>query len=133
MNFSEGRRRRHASEVSTGALTDIMFFLMIFFLIVSTLTNPNVIKLLLPEASSSNSISKQSITVSITKDIKYFINKEEVSLDDLEAALAEKTQGVKEPTIVLRVERDVPVEHLVKVLDIGMKLQIKVVLATQRA
>lgn len=133
MNFSEGRRRRHGSEVSTGALTDIMFFLMIFFLIVSTLTNPNVIKLLLPEASSSNTISKQSITISITKDLKYYINKKEVTLEELEGELTAQTQGVKEPTIVLRVERDVPVEYLVKVLDMGMKLQIKVVLATQRA
>ena len=48
------RRKRHGSEVSTSALTDIMFFLLLFFLIVSTLTNPNVIKLILPQASPSS-------------------------------------------------------------------------------
>jgi biopolymer transport protein ExbD len=125
------RRHRQHSEVSAGALTDIMFFLMLFFLIVSTVTNPNVIKLVLPQASASKSVSKQNIAVSITKDIKYYIEKQEIPVENLKQEISERIKNLEAPTIVLRVEEGVPVEHLVKVLDIGIQLKVKVVLATR--
>ncbi|MBX3101446.1 MAG: biopolymer transporter ExbD [Bacteroidetes bacterium] len=131
MNFGNARRRG-GSEVSTGALIDIMFFLMLFFLIASTVTNPNVIKLLLPQASSSNVISKQSINVHINSTGQYFVGKDPVTLADLQDAIAAATQQLSEPTINLRVDRDVTAQQLVNVLDIGMKLKVKVVLATER-
>jgi biopolymer transport protein ExbD len=131
MNFGNARRRG-SSEVSTGALTDIMFFLLLFFLIASTLTNPNVIKLLLPQASSSNVISKQTVNVHITKEGKYFVGKKPVAIAQLQDEIAAATQQLSEPTINLRVDREVTAQQLVNVLDIGMKLRVKVVLATER-
>ena len=74
------RQRGVAAEVHTSAMNDIMFFLLLFFLIASTLTNPNVIKLLLPKSKSGKSISKKTINVTISKDLKYTVNKKEVSL-----------------------------------------------------
>ncbi len=120
------------SEVSTGALTDIMFFLLLFFLIVSTVTNPNVIKLLLPGSSSSKGIAKESITISINKSLQYFIGEKPVKKEMLLPEIEAIAKTLHEPTIVLRVEQTVPIEYLVEILDIGLKKKIKVVLATQR-
>ncbi|MCS7073150.1 MAG: biopolymer transporter ExbD [Bacteroidia bacterium] len=126
------RRQKLHSEVGTGPLTDIMFFLLLFFLIVSTLTSPNVIKLLLPSASPSKAVSKQTITVSITPDLKYYVGDQEVPQADLTQVIENKIQGITEPTIVLRVDKTVPVENLVEILDIGIRLRIKIVLATNK-
>jgi len=126
------RRKRHGSEVSTSALTDIMFFLLLFFLIVSTLTNPNVIKLILPQASPSSEIAKQLVSVSITEGRQYFVQRTPVTEADLEDRIKAEIAGKPNPTLVLRVEVGVPVEYLVKVLDIGMRLNLKVVLETNR-
>ena len=126
------RRQKIHSEVGTGPLTDIMFFLLLFFLIVSTLTSPNVIKLLLPSASPSKAVSKQTITVSITPDLKYYVGEQEIPQPDLTRVIEDKIQGVPEPTIVLRVDKTVPVENLVEILDIGIRLRIKIVLATNK-
>ncbi|MFC7668869.1 ExbD/TolR family protein [Hymenobacter humi] len=77
MNLS--RRHRLTSHVETGAMNDIMFFLMLFFLIASTLVNPNVIKLLLPNAKSSKQVMKQPITISVDAAGTYFVNKKPVN------------------------------------------------------
>jgi biopolymer transport protein ExbD len=108
-----------------------MFFLMLFFLIAGTLTNPSVIRLLLPKASNNQSISKQSISVSITKDLAYFVNNQPVQSDGLEDAIREATKGLPEATGIVRADEEVPVKNLVAILDIGNKLKIKMLLATR--
>lgn len=124
------RRHRVAPEVATASLNDIMFFLMLFFLITSTLVNPNVIKLLLPKASANKTLNKQPLTISVTKDFQYFINNKPVTLEALPAELAIAIQGTSEPTAVLRVDRGITVQDLVNLLEIGSKLKIKMILAT---
>jgi biopolymer transport protein ExbD len=124
------RKNRFAAEVSTASLNDIMFFLLLFFLIVSTVANPSVIKLMLPKASKSQSLNKQSVSLSITKDKKYYINNTPVIFSGLEAALQKATEGIPEPTIVLRTDKSLQIQDLVDVLNIGNKLKIKMVLST---
>ncbi|MEP7263139.1 MAG: biopolymer transporter ExbD [Bacteroidota bacterium] len=125
------RRHRVQPEVATASLNDIMFFLMLFFLIASTLVNPNVIKLLLPKASKNQTtINKQPLTISVTADLHYFINNREVMYDNLQQELANSIVGTTEPTAVLRVDKEVTVQELVTLLDIGNKLKIKMILAT---
>ncbi|MFY7788018.1 MAG: ExbD/TolR family protein [Thermoflexibacteraceae bacterium] len=124
------RKNRFAAEVSTASLNDIMFFLLLFFLIVSTVANPSVIKLMLPKASKSQSLNKQSVSLSITKDKKYYINNTPVVFSGLEAALQKATEGIPEPTIVLRTDKSLQIQDLVDVLNIGNKLKIKMVLST---
>ena len=82
------RQRGVSAEVQTSAMNDIMFFLLLFFLIASTVTNPNVIKLLLPKSSSGKSVSKKTIVVSVTKDLKYYVDRKQVAIADLPAKLA---------------------------------------------
>jgi len=127
------RRNRHFKpEVSTSSLNDIMFFLLLFFLIVSTLANPNVIKLLLPSSEASQNINKQQITISVTEDKMYFIDQQPVALSQIESILVSRLAGIEEPTVVLRFAWNLSVQDLVDVLEIGTKLRVKMVLATTR-
>jgi biopolymer transport protein ExbD len=130
MNFR--KRTREAAHIEAGALSDILFFLMLFFLIVSTLASPSAIKLLLPKASTGKTVSKQPVQVSITADLKYYLNKTQVTLPELEAQLTKEARRTEKPTVVLRIDKSVTVEELVKVADIMGRLKIGVTLATDR-
>jgi biopolymer transport protein ExbD len=127
------RRNKHFKpEVSTSSLNDIMFFLLLFFLIVSTLANPNVIKVLLPNSKSAQNLNKQQINLTVTADKKYYVNQKEVSLSQLSSELEDKTKGIENPTVILRFARDLSVQDLVDVLEIGVRLNLKMVMATQK-
>ena len=127
------RRTKHFKpEVSTSSLNDIMFFLLLFFLIVSTLANPNVIKVLLPTSKSAQNINKQQINLSITSDKKYFINQMEIQTDQLERELVNQTKGIEGPTIILRMAKDLSVQDLVDILEIGVRLNLKMVMSTEK-
>ena len=126
------RNKRFTPEVSTSSLNDIMFFLLLFFLIVSTLSNPNVIKVLLPTANASQDISKQQISLTVTADKKYFINQTEVSVNELEPVIIQSIKDIVGPTIVLRFAKNLSVQDLVDVLEIGVKHDIKMVMATDK-
>lgn len=125
------RRKRPSVEVHTSAMNDIMFFLFLFFLIASTITNPNVVKLLLPRSDSGQSISKKTITVSITKNLEYFVEKKPTLVFELENSIKSYQINTQELTIVLYVDRTVAIEDVVKVMDVANKLKIKLVLATE--
>jgi biopolymer transport protein ExbD len=119
-------------EVATGSLNDIMFFLLLFFLLVATFANPNVIKLLLPKAQSSQTLSKKQITLSITNDKKYFIDQKYTPFSMLEGELSQIKGKISDVTIVVRASNELTVQDLVDVLEIGSRLQIKMILATQK-
>lgn len=127
------RRKRHFKpEVSTSSLNDIMFFLLLFFLIVSSLANPNVIKLLLPNSKSAQNLNKQQITISITKDKKYFIDNRQIGFNDIEPLLRSRIGSLQEPTVILRLENTLTVQDLVDVLEIGNRLKVKMLMATNK-
>ena len=114
------------------ALNDILFILLLFFLIVSTLANPNVIKLTVPKATS-NTKAKQTVVVSIDQKGNYFVGTRQVPLERLESSLVPSLANESlEPTIVINAEKSVPVENIVNVMEIANKLGAKVVLATKR-
>jgi biopolymer transport protein ExbD len=125
--------KKHSSaEVFTAAMNDIMFFLMLFFIIVSTLLNPNVIKLNLPSAKNTQSIHKKEILLSVNKDLQYFVNNKQVPFENLEAALATETAKDKEAFVVIRCDNTLAIQQLVNVLEIGNKLNVKMILATKK-
>ncbi|HVN56920.1 MAG TPA: biopolymer transporter ExbD [Bacteroidales bacterium] len=126
------RNKQFKPEVSTSSLNDIMFFLLLFFLIVSTLANPNVIKLLLPSSKAAQELNKQQITISVTEDKKYFIDNKQVALQEIEGLLRTKMTSIKEPTVILRFAYNLQIQDLVDVLEIGVRLKVKMVMATQK-
>lgn len=126
------RRSKLTSEVSTHSLNDIMFFLLLFFLIASTMANPNVIKVLLPKAESQQEITKVQYDLTITKDLKYYHKLNEIPKSDLEKTLSSWKDTNKDVTVVLRIDAEVDWQDVVKVLDIGKKLNIKMVAATKK-
>ncbi len=125
------KRGSFQAEVYTGSLNDIMFFLLLFFLIISTLVNPSVIKLMLPKATTSQAISKQQVSLSVTADKQYYLNNQLVPFEQLEPELQKATVNITEPTVVLRFDNALTVQDLVDVLQIGNKVKIKMVLATK--
>ena len=92
------RNKRFHAEVATSSLSDIMFFLLLFFLIISTLANPNVIKMTLPKSKTSEKTNKQLISLSITEDKRYYLDKEEIAFADLETTLLSKMGASKDQT-----------------------------------
>ncbi|AOC95179.1 biopolymer transporter ExbD [Flavobacterium sp. GN10] len=124
------RKRRFHAEVATSSLSDIMFFLLLFFLIISTLANPNVIKMTLPKAKANEKTNKQLISLSVTEDKKFYIDKQEVDFENLETSLMSKIGTDKEQTVVVRIPFNLQVQDLVDVLQIGVKNNLKFVIAT---
>ena len=126
------RKQQEDAELSTESLNDIMFFLLLFFLIISTMANPNVIKLMLPKSANNEQLQKQQVNLGVTKDKQYTINKVPVPFDQLESAIAQAINGLDQPTVVLNFDRDLSVQDLVDVMQIGTKIKVKMVLATQK-
>ncbi len=126
------RNKRFHAEIPTSSLSDIMFFLFLFFLIISTLANPNVIKLSLPKAKSNETTNKDHISLSVTEDKIYYVNKQEVAFDQLEQVLNEKTAASNDKTVVVRIPADNKVQDLVDLMQIGVKLKLNFVIATSK-
>src|ERR1041384_353239 len=124
------KRRERTVEIYTASLNDIMFFLLLFFLITSTLATPNVLKLLLPASKTSNQSIKHPLTISVTGDLQYAVNNTPVTQDQLEETIAAAIKDQTDPTALLKVDKTIQVQNLVDLLDIGNRLKIKMVLAT---
>src|SRR5690606_9744372 len=95
------RKKHRESEVSTDSLNDIMFFLLLFFLILSTMVSPNSIKVNLPKSDPNVTVdnNKKPIHVAVTKDKKYYVNSVEVSFQNLEAEISKFAAKQAEPTV----------------------------------
>lgn len=125
------RRHKEGAEVSTESLNDIMFFLLLFFLIISTLANPSVLKLTLPSSKPAEEMQKQQITIEVDANHQYVINKTPISFTQLEDALKYEISKVKEPTVVLKFDNTLSIQDLADVMQIGYSLGVKMVLATK--
>ena len=114
---------------SAASMTDLMFLLLIFMLIATTLINPNALKLTLPK-SANQLKEKPYTTVSITPDLHYYVETEPVAFENLERALQAKLQGKTDPTVSLHADQSVPVGEVVKVMNIAKDNKYKLILAT---
>ena len=123
-------RNKVSAEFSMSSMTDIVFLLLIFFMLTSPAITPEALDLILPKAKGKTT-NVQNISVSITKDLQVYINDERVSSSSLEQKLKEKLSGVEDPTIILRAEEGVPIEKAVNVMDIANRNRYKIVLAVK--
>ncbi|MCL2727478.1 MAG: biopolymer transporter ExbD [Bacteroidales bacterium] len=121
---------------SMASMTDIVFLLLIFFLITSTLVNPNALKLLLPK-STNQITAKPEVSVSIKHHpeqnrFTYHIDGETVpvSFNEIEPIVQQKLRNVDDPTISLHADKTVPIEQVVQMMNIAKRNQYKIILAT---
>ena len=122
-------KNKVSANFSMSSMTDIVFLLLIFFMLTSTLVSPNALKLLLPN-SKARTLEKQTISVSITPEIEYYIEDQKFPFDELENQLKQRLANEQEPAIVLHADKTVDIEFVVKVMDIAYSNKYKVVLAT---
>ncbi len=123
-----GRNRVNA-EFNMSSMTDIVFLLLIFFMIaVTTMTTTNALDLVLPN-SSGQADEVETVSVSVDDKLKYYIDKQQYSEEELENGLKTILSSQKDPNIVLHVAKGVPIENAVKVMDIAYRNKFKIVLA----
>ena len=122
-------RNKVSANFNMSSMTDIVFLLLIFFMLTSTLVSPNALKLLLPN-SKAKTLEKQTISISITKDIEFYINENPVTENTIEQKLKLLINNEQEPAIILHTDKSVAIEHVVKVMDIAYRNKYKIVLAT---
>jgi len=123
-------RNKVSPNFNMSSMTDIVFLLLIFFMLTSTLVSPNALKLLLPN-SKSKTLEKQTISVSINKELEFYINENKVIESNLENELKQVLTKQIEPAIILHADKTVDIEHVVKVMDIAYRNKYKIVLATK--
>lgn len=123
-------RNKVTPEFNMSSMTDIVFLLLIFFMIASTLVSAEAIDLLLPKSTSKTTQTK-NISVSVDKDTNYYIDMKQVSKDALESELMSKLGSAEAPTITIRSDQDVEMKHVVYIMDIANRNKIKSTLAVK--
>ncbi len=130
------RRKLRTAEVYTASLNDIMFFLLLFFLIISTLVTPATIRVLLPKSKTSENVAiKKQINLTVTAEHKYFIDSKEVTFETIEPQLSQmiaKKAKTEDLIVLLHADKTLNLQDVVSVIDIGNKLKVKMVLFTQK-
>jgi biopolymer transport protein ExbD len=122
-------RNKVSVNFSSVGMTDVVFNLLIFFMLTSTLVHPNALKLNLPKGTLQTSAKPQT-TVSITSDLKIYVETQQVNFEDLEAILKQKLGKNPETYIALHADKSVPFDNVVKVLNIAQANNYKLIIAT---
>jgi biopolymer transport protein ExbD len=117
------------SGFSMSSMTDIIFLLLIFFMLTSSFITPSGLPVNLP-SSKSSTIVLPKVNVTITPDLKYYVNDKMVAYNSLENAINQELKG-EEGVVVLHVDKTVPVEHFVNVAGIATALKARVSVATK--
>lgn len=123
-------RNKVSSEFSMSSMTDIVFLLLVFFMLTTPAVTPEALDLILPKAKGK-STNQQNISVSVTKDGEYYVNGDPVSDDRLESAIQSNLQGVDDPTIILNAANQAVVQNAVDVMSIANKYKYKIILAVK--
>jgi biopolymer transport protein ExbD len=121
-------RNKISPEFSMASMTDIVFLLLIFFML--TANSPNALDLLLPKAKGK-STNTQNISVTINRNLEYFVNNQRINGEYIEIELKKALEGQEKPTIILRAEESVAIKEAVNVMDIANRNNYKVILAVR--
>lgn len=122
-------KNKITTNFNMSSMTDIVFLLLIFFIIASTLISPNSLDVELPQATHV-APRPQTVSVSITADLKYHLNENEVTKQEIETQLLALVGGEENPGIILKADKSVPIENVVVIMDIANRNKLKLVLAT---
>ena len=117
------------SSMSMASMSDMVFLLLIFFMITSTMVFPNALKLTLPQSNSQTSL-KPVTSVSITKDLRYYVETQPVAIEDLEYVLQQKMVNSSDPIISLHVDETIPIKYAVRVMNIATRNRYRMIMPT---
>lgn len=124
------RSRKANANFNMSSMTDIVFLLLIFFMVTSTLINPNALKLDLPKSTNQTS-NRPQVVVSIDKNQVFYLNAKVIPFSRLESQIVELLTNSDEPCVSIEAEKSVPIEQVVKVMNIAKTYGYKFILATQ--
>lgn len=125
------RKNKEGAEVFTDSLNDIMFFLLLFFIILSTIANRNVIKMDLPSSKKVSPMSDKSVLLQVDASHNYYVNNYPITIDQMEPALLAETKAKQTNTVTLSLDKSLTVQDLADVLQVGSKLGLKMVLSAK--
>ena len=124
------KRSKITPDFNMSSMTDLVFLLLIFFMLTSSAVNPNALNLVLP-SSDSQVKATETLSLSIDTDLNYYLETQKMPFENLQSALAARIQNKENQTVILNAEKSVPIENVVKVMSIASELKIKMILATQ--
>lgn len=124
-----GSKNKVNASFNMSSMTDLIFLLLVFFMLTSSFVTPSGLPVNLP-TSKASAIETQKISVTVTKDLRYYVNQKPISKNMLEGELKSRLDGAK-GSVILHIDKDVPSEHLVYVAGIATALEAKVVVATK--
>lgn len=130
-----GIRSRNKVQVgfSVSSMTDIVFLLLIFFILVSTLVTTNSLNLILPQTGKPNDgIDPPIVKVVVTEEGQFFVDDKLVAANAIENTLISKMEGANMNGIVLKSDPEAPTEQVVSVMDIADKNEYKIVLTMEK-
>jgi len=112
------------------SLTDIIFLLLIFFMLSSAVVSPNAIKIMLPN-SKGQTLASQSINLAMTADQQYYLDNKKIAFDQIKTRLASKIKEQKDPTVVLSADKSLPYESVVQLMSLVKEFDCRMILATK--
>ena len=125
-------RNKVSINFSMSGMSDIVFLLLIFFMITSTLIHPNALKLLLPKSGKVVTMDNSVIDIKISKSLKYYINDKQVNVSSLESELVAKSTATKDAKAMLTVDENVPIDNVVRIMNIAKNNDIMLSFATTK-
>ena len=128
------RRKRMHSAVDAGSLSDILFILMLFFLMISTLASPEAIKILLPSSGTGATIPKHAISITVNDKVEWYLEATPVNQETLGPLLAAEVQKHtgEEITVILKLDKNLSVQEMLKVVDVINKQKLPIMIATEK-
>jgi biopolymer transport protein ExbD len=123
-------RNKIDSSFSMASLTDIIFLLLIFFMLTSTLIAPNALNLVLPSSNIQSPVSN-TMSVEIDNNKQYAVDGKKVQLEQIQSLVQQRWSADNDITIILNADKSVPIENVVEIMNIANDLKVKLVLATQ--
>jgi biopolymer transport protein ExbD len=124
------RRSKAQVDFSMASMTDLIFLLLIFFMITASFVEPSALKLTLPSATSTPE-DKTTATVSIDKQLNYYFKDTKIPIDRLPDVLQSELSNKADPVLMISADKSVPIDNVVQVMKIGKALKAKTVLATK--
>lgn len=125
------RKPKEGAEVFTDSLNDIMFFLLLFFIILATMANRNAIKLEVPSTVKVEQLQSKQVLLQVDANHNYFINNVPITIDQMEPALLAETKAKQNTNVTLYMDKSLSIQDLADVMQIGSKLGLKMVLSAK--